>query len=160
MKNRNLAWQSKNFKERCEDVINETQRISQGMIGKVIPQKNVVVTYMAPHDYAIGKFTEKWIAGEQVIIFDRYCVEYGSWDIVFPLIVHECCRLKHGKERRPEHQTLFNEYCGGSFELTERPEYPEFIKLLEQKGLYKDGRWVGPPEDEYTLRLKKLIEDE
>lgn len=145
-------------------VIEQTQRFCKEIAGKSIDKNSIVIDHYACWDNdIIGRNTISSKTGK-IIIYDNYFVKYADDDLIIALIVHECCHFKL-KEHRTEKgkkkfQELFNHYYPGSFDVMMRTTFKDFLKKLQNLGVYKDFRWVRSLPEPKDPRVRELLKKE
>ncbi len=99
----------------------------------------------------------RFVREEDMIIIDKYFVDYGTGDFIETLITHECCHLLVGGHNK-EFQNLFTtvkKNCHWDASM-----HPDFLvikdKLIANKILDEEGNWKKqiPPENK---EVKKYV---
>lgn len=145
-------------------VIEQTQKFSKEINGKTIDPSKIVIDSYAPFDNNfLGRNTISSKTGD-IIIYDRYFIEHADDDLIMALIVHECCHFQL-KEHRTEDgkeifQKLFNCYYHGSFDVSKRPTFEEFLIKLKRLNIFDGVSWKESIPQPTDLRVRKLLEYE
>lgn len=116
----------------------------------------IYVDHIVCFDYSWGRCPE----GLNMIIYDKFLIDYGDWDLVETLIVHECCHLKfkgHGKNFK----NLFKIFKEGPWNIQNHPLYSKLKnKLISLKFLNKNGFWNRNTCPKYPINkeVKNFLE--